>query len=284
MEKSPERLKILEKQQEYERLGRFDCDLEPDPPTTPLKAGQVDYAEKKLSSKISNKIANLIARRYFDGCIKRGELVIDEVKGIENYLAVKDRGVIITCNHFSIYDHYAVYKALQKQLGKRSLYKIIREGNYTSMTGLFGYFFRHCNTLPLSENFTVMKEMLSGVKLLLDRGEKILIYPEQAMWWNYKKPRPLKYGAYRFSVINNAPVLPMFITMRETDKLDGNGFNILAYTVHILPAIYPDESVKLKERDKLMAKKNYEMWKELYESTYNEKLTYTTENIEKFDI
>ncbi|MGN0819977.1 MAG: lysophospholipid acyltransferase family protein [Christensenellaceae bacterium] len=284
MEKSPERLQILEKEREYERLGYFDRDVENDPPTSPLKAGEVDYVGKKFSSRITNKIANFCARRYFDGCIKRGELVIEDVKGMENYLAVKDKGVVITCNHFSIYDHYAIYKTLQKELGKRCLYKIIREGNYTSMTGLFGFFFRHCNTLPLSENYSVMKEMLSGVKLLLERGEKILIYPEQAMWWNYKKPRPLKQGAFRFSVMNNAPVLPMFITMRETDKLDGSGFNILAYTVHILPAIYPDESLKLKERDKAMAKQNYRMWKEIYESTYGEELTYTTENVERFDL
>ncbi len=284
MEKSADRLEILKKEEEYERLGYFDHDVEDDPPTRPLKKGEVDYLEKKLSTRLGSKIANFFARRYFDGCIKRQEMIIDGVKGLENIQAVKDKGVIITCNHFSIYDHYAIYKAIEPVLGKRMLYKIIREGNYTTYPGLFGFFFRHCNTLPLSENYTVMKEMLSGVKMLLNRGEKILIYPEQGMWWNYKKPRPLKPGAFRFAISNNAPVLPIFITMRETDIIDKNGFNTLAYTVNILPAIYPDESIIAKDRDKAMAKQNYRMWKEVYESTYGIDLTYTTEDLSQFDL
>ena len=39
------------------------------------------------------------------------------------------------------------------------------------------------------------------------------------MWWNYRKPRPVTPGAYRFAVNNNVPVLPMFITLKDTDKI-----------------------------------------------------------------
>ena len=40
-----------------------------------------------------------------------------------------------------------------------------------------------------------MKKFFKAVSTILGRGEKILIYPEQAMWWNYRKPRPMKDGA-----------------------------------------------------------------------------------------
>ena len=163
MELAPDRVEVLKRIEEYERLGYFDRDVENDPPTRPLRPGEVDYTLKKLSSRIASEFANEVARRHFDKCIKRGELVIKEVRGLENYLAVKHRGVIITANHFNAFDNYAVFKAIQKELGKKRLYKIIREGNYTSFPGLYGYFFRHCNTLPLSADHRAFRELRDAI-------------------------------------------------------------------------------------------------------------------------
>ncbi|MBE6632216.1 MAG: 1-acyl-sn-glycerol-3-phosphate acyltransferase [Ruminococcaceae bacterium] len=276
-EKDAGRLAVLKKAEDYERLGLFDKDLEDDPPTVPLEAGKVDYTGKKLSTRIMSEIANRMAKRHFDGCIKKGELVIKEVHGMENYRAVSHRGVIITANHFNPFDNYAVFKAIERPLGKRRLYKIIREGNYTSFGGLYGFFFRHCNTLPLGSDRKVLKELTDAVSVLLERKEKILIYPEQGMWWNYRKPRPLKEGAFRFAVKNGAPVLPFFITMEETDRIGADGFPILAYTVNILPPIYPKEGANLREDTKRMCEENFELWKECYENFYGIPLKYGNE-------
>jgi 1-acyl-sn-glycerol-3-phosphate acyltransferase len=101
----------------------------------------------------------------------------------------------------------------------KMLYKIIREGNYTSFGGFYGYLFRHCNTLPLSSSLSGMKALLGALKKLFARGEKVLIYPEQSMWYNYRKPKPLKVGAFSFAVKNNVPILPVFITLENTAKL-----------------------------------------------------------------
>ena len=76
MEQSLERLLVLERIKEYEKKGYFDRDVENDPPTTPLKPGQVDYTLKKLSSKISSEIANRVAKKYFDKLIKQGQTVV----------------------------------------------------------------------------------------------------------------------------------------------------------------------------------------------------------------
>ena len=46
--------------------------------------------------------------------------------------------------------------------------------------------------LPLSSNKRTMVEFMKAVDTILQRGDYILIYPEQSMWWNYKKPKPLK--------------------------------------------------------------------------------------------
>lgn len=277
-EKSSERLAVLAKIDEYEKKGWFNKDVEPDPPTIQLKPGQVDYTQKKLSSKIKTKIVNSMARAFIKKMIKEKQLIIKEVRGMENFLPLEKQGAIITCNHFNAFDNFAVYKVLEKHIKHRELYKVIREGNYTNFPGLFGTFFRNCNTLPLSSSFAVMKEFMAGVKVLLDRGEKILIYPEQCMWWNYRKPRPLTPGAFRFAVENNVPVIPLFITMNDSEAIGADGFPIQEYTVHILPAIYPMETGSSREKTEDLKNRNYEAWKKVYEETYGIPLTYSCDS------
>lgn len=274
MEKSPERLLILEKIKELEAEGKFDIDVEPDPPTVPLKQGEVDYLGRRLSSKFKSLIANIVAKLYFDNQIRRGDWIIKEVKGIENYLNVKNRGVILTCNHFNPNDNYAIDRTLQPYLKFKRLYKIIREGNYTSFKGLYGFFFRNCNTIPLPSTLAVWREMSNAVDKLLKRGEKILVYPEQAMWWNYRKPRPLKSGAFKFAVKSNAPVLPIFITMEDTEKIGPDGFPVQAYTINFSKPIFPDSEKTQKENINYIAAQNFEVWKNIYEDFYGVELSY----------
>lgn len=272
--KSENRLKILRKIEEYERLGLWDKDVEDDPETKVLKPDKVDYLDEKFASRILNKIANKLAINYYEKLIKNGDFVIKSIEGIENFRAVKGAGVL-TCNHFSVMDNYAVYRAIRDEIPKgKYLYKVIREGNYTSFKGLFGFLFRHCNTLPLSSNMETMKNFMKAVQSLLNRGEKILIYPEQAMWWNYKKPRPLKNGAFRFAVKFKAPIIPVFITMEDTDKIDSDGFNVQAYTIWFLPAIYPKKELSDKENMEYLKEQNYIAWKNVYEKVYNKQLVY----------
>ena len=273
---SQERLEILRKIEEYEENGWFDRDVEDDPPTTPLDHTKVDYTGKRFSTRVASEIANIFGRNHFEGMLKRGDVILREIRGAENFDAVKDCGALVTCNHFNAFDNYAAYKALEPMLGKKRLYKIIREGNYTSFGGFYGYLFRHCNTLPLCSSISGMKALMNAISVLFERGEKILIYPEQGMWYNYRKPRPLKEGAFRFAARDNVPVLPLFITLEDTERLDGDGLPIQAYTVHILPPIFPDKQKSVRENTALMCRKNYEMWVDVYESFYGKKLEYTT--------
>ena len=92
-----------------------------------------------------------------------------------------------------------------------------------------------------------MKKFLRAVDTLLSRGEKILIYPEQAMWWNYRKPRPLKPGAFRMAAKNNVPIIPSFITMKDGEKIGADGYPVQEYTVWFLPTIYPKQELSFKE-------------------------------------
>jgi 1-acyl-sn-glycerol-3-phosphate acyltransferase len=273
MEKNPERLQVLEKIEKFEREGKFHSPVENDPESKELLPNQVDYLNKKLSSKIATWIANRKGTQFFESLIKNNQMIIKDVVGIENFLSVKG-GAMITCNHFNACDNYAIYRAIKPYIGRKKLYKVIREGNYTSFPGAIGFFFRHCNTLPLSRNSETMKKFMSAVSTLLARGEKILIYPEQEMWWNYRKPRPMKTGAFRFAVTSKVPVIPAFITMEDSEFIDPNGFPVQAYTIHFLPPIYPKAELSKKENIEYLMNENYRLWVETYENFYNTKLEY----------
>lgn len=265
---------ILLKIKDFEVKGLFNTDVENDPPSKTLKPEDVDYLNEKLSSKILTSLANKAAVRFYEKMIKNGDMVIKDVIGLENFRSVSG-GAILTCNHFSICDNYAVYRAIKNDLPKRHfLYKVIKEENYLGFDGLYGFFFKHCNTLPLSKNIDVLRNFYNAVSVLLSRGEKILIYPEQSMWWNYKKPRPLKPGAFRFAVNNNVPVIPVFITMENTEKNDSDGYPVQAYTLHFLPPIYPKKGLSVNENVLYMKDKNFELWKSVYESVYKISLEY----------
>ncbi len=276
-EKAEDRQKVLEKIQQYEEEGAFDIDPEDDPPTIPLMPEDIDYLNKKSTSKIKSKIAYKIGERYLNGLLKDKKLIIKEIKGIENLKNIKT-GAIVTCNHFNPFDCFTIEKAFRMsgQNKNKKLFKVIREGNYTNFPGLYGFFFRNCDTLPLSSNKRTMIEFMKAVDVILQRGDLILIYPEQSMWWNYRKPKPLKIGGFKFAARNNVPILPIFITMEDSNIIGEDGFPVQEYTINIEKPIYPDEKLSEKENANSMRDKNFEIWKTVYEEFYKMPLIYTT--------
>lgn len=274
IEKAPDRIAALAKIQEYEKNQWWTKDIEDDPPTIPLTPDQVDYGHRKLISKIKCEFANIIAWRFIKNLVKTEQMILGPTEGLENFAALKNQGIIMTCNHFNAFDNFAIQYEIDKYLKHHVYWRVIREGNYTSFPGFYGFLFRNSNTLPLSKNFSTQKKFMEGLSYLLKKKQKILVYAEQGMWWNYRKPRPVTPGAYKFAVDNNVPVLPMFITMKDTDKIGGDGFPIQEYTLHILKPIYPDANKSPKENMRSMANQNYQMWKEVYEKVYGIPLTY----------
>ena len=277
--KSKERLQIVDKIAKYEREGRFDEDVEEDPPSKELLPDDIDYLRKKFKSRVKRRYAYKIARKFMNHMLDERKLIIKEIKGLEHYKNL-DSGAVITCNHFNAMDSFAMHIAYEASGHKdRRFYRIIREGNYTSFPGFYGKLMRNCDTFPLSSNKQTMEKFMKSVDIALKEGNFMLIYPEQSMWWNYKKPKPLKKGGYMFAVKNNVPVLPCFITMQDSDVLDDDGFFVQEYVIHIAEPIYPDASKSRNENIKYMMEKNFQIWKDIYESTYNLPLEYTCDKI-----
>ncbi len=277
------RQEVMARIEQYEREGRFDEDVEEDPPGKVLMPNDINYLDNSWRKRISRKYAFKMAKWFVRTLIRKKQLIIKEYKGIENYRKLRS-GAIITCNHFNAFDSFAMHLTYQKSYQiTRKFYRIIKEGNYTSFPGFFGFLMRNCYTLPLSSNSDTMKKLLKAVDKILSKGHFILVYPEQSMWWNYRKPKPLKRGAYIFAARNNVPVLPCFITMEDTNYPGEGGFPVQAYTVHVAPPIYPDPAKTQNENVREMMRKNAEVWREIYEKTYGIPLTYTTEKRKTLD-
>lgn len=276
--KDPGRVAIVKKIEQFEKEEKWSIDVEDDPPAPPLMPEMVDYMNKKFSSYLWMKFANFLARAYINSLLNKRMMIIKEVRGLENYVELKNKGAFITCNHFNAFDNFAVYKAIEKHVWHRELVKVCREGNYTNFPGFFGFLFKHCNTLPLSSVPSTMKLFMNAVKSYLSQGRQILIYPEQAMWWNYRKPRPLTIGTYKMAAENNVPVLPFFITMNDSEVVGPDGFFVQEYTVHILKPIYPKPELSLRQNANYMREQNYSVWKELYEKVYNIPLVYSSKD------
>ncbi len=278
IEKARDRLEILEKIENLEKEGKFDIDAENDPPTIPLPPENIDYLKKKYYSKFKNIVANKVGEKFLNDIIKENKLIIRKINGIENFKKVQT-GAIITCNHFNPFDSFSIEQVfrISEQAKTKKLYKVIREGNYTNFPGFYGFLFRNCDTLPLSSNKRTMIEFKKAVDTILQRGDFILIFPEQSMWWNYKKPKPLKNGAFKLATKNNVPVIPIFITMEDSNIMGEDGFPIQEYTINIGEPIYPNEEISDRENTEIMKEENFKVWKEVYEEFYKIPLEYTTE-------
>lgn len=282
VEQSKDRLEVLEKIRKLEENGIFDVDVEEDPPTIPLEPDDIDYLKSSRMSQLKSKMATKMAERLVNDLIKENKLIIKEVRGIENLQSVKS-GAIVTCNHFNPYDSFTVEKVFRMagQDKYKKLFKVIREGNYTNFPGLYGFFFRNCDTLPLSSNKRTMMKFVKAANVILKRGDFILVYPEQSMWWNYRKPKPLKNGAFNLAARSKVPVIPIFITMEDSDIIGEDGFPIQKYIVNIAKPIYPNCHSSEKDNTEMLRDKNYEVWKQIYEDFYGTKLEYNILNNNK---
>ena len=76
---------------------------------------------------------------------------------------------------------------------------------------------------------------------------------------------------------SGVPVLPCFITMRDSDRVGEDGFPVQEYTIHVSEPIYPKEGLSVSANTAWMLSENYRIWKEIYEREYGIPLRYDTD-------
>ncbi len=268
-----DRIKFLE------ITGLFYIDINDDPPNIPLTAENVDYLKKNPMNVKKNVIANSWKESFTNNALKSRNLVINEINGIENALCV-ETGAIVTLNHFNPFDTFAIERVFKDAGIKKRMHKVIREGNYTNFPGKFGLYFRHDNTLPLSQLPETMEIFEEALETILKKGDFIIVCPEQSMWLNYKQPKPFKYGAFKWATLNNVPVIPTFITMMDKGSIEGDEAVAQEYNINIGEPIYPDNTLLPRENICRMRDLDYSFCKETYERYYGVPVKYRTINHE----
>lgn len=187
-------------------------------------------------------------------------------------------GVLITSNHFSPLEN-TVIRHLTNKLGRKDLGIISQTSNF-AMKGLVGYLMNYADTIPIStEPRYLARDFLSLLKeRLVDKKHAILLYPEQEMWFNYRKPRPPKDGAYFFASKLNVPIVSCFVEMVDLTEDDTPEFKKVKYILHVLDVLYPDPQKSVRENTEFLSHTDYNLKKNCYESVYGKELTYTFEN------
>lgn len=211
------------------------------------------------------------AARRIAGLLTRVINANTEIVGLEKIPPIAG-GAVITSNHFGPLEN-TVIRHLTNRLGRKL--DIVSQVSNFAMEGVLGFIMRYTDTIPLSDD----SRYLAGdfVSLLAEKtakNEMILIYPEQEMWFNYRKPRPPKRGAYRFAAQLGVPVICCFVEIVDLGEKDSGDFNKVKYILHILDVLFPDPEKSVRENSFAMCQRDYALKTAAYEAAYGKKLDY----------
>lgn len=232
-----------------------------------------DYWQYKSTTKA--RLGNYIARETansLSALVNRNtELVgLDKWDGIQG-------GAILTSNHFSPLENTAIRQAINKTT-RQPLYIVSQETNLLTSEPL-KFLFWNYDILPITSQATDInymgREFPAHIKQVLDQGNIVMIYPEQEMWYNYRKPRPVKLGAYHYAAKFNVPIRSCFVEIIDDGIQDNPDFNHTHYRVHVLDNIYPIPTMSVRENTKWMAQVDYNQKVAAYEKAYGKPLTYS---------
>ncbi len=195
-----------------------------------------------------------------------------DIVGMENLDAVTG-GAVITGNHFNPIDSTVIRKMVKKT-GRNRLYTVSQATNF-AVPGVLGFLLYYADTIPIMGDAHYLEQLFSSrLNSLFEKNQWVLIYPEQEMWFNYRKPRPPKRGAYYYAAKCKVPIISCFVEMRDLEKRDNEEFRKVRYTLHILPPIFPDKAKSVRENSVYMMQTDYAQKRSAYESIYNKELTY----------
>ena len=260
MEKRTKQEQIEGIQRTLEAHRRFDLDYIPYLGTWQMPDGNYHYRQRGADAFWTGFWRTIM---FLFGWILTGVCFGARVTGRKNLRALKKSGAVCVCNHFNYLDTLFVRQAV----GHFRSYHTM--GPKNNKNGFGGWVMRHGGMLTFSSDHAAARNLNGEIERLLKKGKIINFYAEQAMWTNYQKPRPMKDGAFHYAVKHGVPVLPIFCTFKK--KKSGH---IRKLRIHILPAVYADESLPRHEKIEQMKAAAEKAWKDCYEETYGIPLEY----------
>ncbi len=268
----PVRQQVIEAIKAHVAARRFNEPVEPGDPS--LDAGQIRTLlrhEIGMRGGFPYKVRNIAARviaKYGTMDFTRGMTI----EGLGNLSGVKG-GAIVTSNHFAPFDS-SIIRMLNRRVRHKKMFTVSKDTNF-AVRGFFGFILRYTDLIPVSQDAGYMMDTFEPLlRRVLGSGHLVLIYPEQEMWWRYRKPRPLKRGAYLYAAKAGVPVIPCFTEMRERDETGADGCRKLRFVLHVMPPIYPDPALSDKDNSLRMMEEDYRQKVLAYEQAYGKPLDY----------
>lgn len=267
------REKVIENIKQNIAKGDFHAKAEiGDPHLTNAESLQLVNKFWKNKNKSSYKTTSLLTKKLFKN-LSRILTKNDEIDNPEDLTNIPR--AFVTSNHFNQLDSLPLARLAANN--HRNLYFVIEDTNLL-LPSWIGFLMRHLPTIPLSRSIRYLgRDFPRYLNDVLQKNNWILIYPEQEMWFNYRKPRPLQKGAYYYAAKLNVPVISCFVEIQDTNEIEKNNPNFYKTKtiLHVLPTIYPDPALTVEQNAKLMCKQDYDQKKAAYEKAYGKKLEYT---------
>lgn len=263
---------ILQKQEEYEKLGLLNEHI------TPVDEKEIIFVDENFpyyKKPIGLRIRQALARFFIVNFFVRYQNGRKHLKivGKKNLKGIKNG--IVTCNHIEIFD----FSGVRKAIGANRIY--YTGAPFNNRNTFFGEMMRAEGMLPISTTHAGMRQFNEAIEHYLVKKHKfILFYPEQAMWWFYEKPRPFKNGAFHYAAKYNLPVVPLFYTFENRKKISKDGTMRKKFILHVMKPIYPNKDLTQRENVDYLRDKNYELCQKKYEEFYHQPLQYTTDSKE----
>ena len=264
------RLDVLEKIKELEKKEEFDQHLNPIDYDIVLPIDNFNYIKRGFE-KLKIFFQNTFIVKPYTFYLNH-KVTKTKVFGRKNLKGIKS--AIVTCNHVFMFD------CLVAKHGLRGHKLRITAADFNNRKGFLGEMMRAGGLMPFSPKYENMKRFNHAMDYFLKKNHYVMFYPEQAMWYMYDKPRPYKNGAFHYAVKHDVPIIPMFITYRNSGKFDENGMEDKYFTLHIMEPIFSDTKLNNKENVNYMREKNYEMSCKKYFEVYGKKPEYQTKDYE----
>lgn len=242
-----------------------------DPELSRKETAQLVNSFWRNHRKMSVKVANLILRGIFNLITplltQRGQ--IDNKQDLSRI-----KSAYVTCNHYNQLDVLPIKKLAMRY--HRRLYFFLKASNL-AMKFPIAQILKLADSIPILMSAHYLGRALpSYLKKILVGKNWILVFPEQELWFNYRKPRPVRKGVYYYAAKFNRPIISCFVEIQNCpqSELFHRDFYKTRIILHVLPTIWPKKGLNIRQRANKMQTTDFQQKKQAYEKAYGQKLTY----------
>lgn len=131
-------------------------------------------------------------------------------------------------------------------------------------------FIKLLRAVPIPNDVKSTRNFLKQTDKMLKDGGSLLVFSEGSMWPYFDKIRPFKSGAFRFSVKNNVPIVPLVTTLRKPNLF----YRILGRkkplaTLNVLEPIYPNQNLSSKISEQELQEKTFNIMSKFFNDNSN---------------